>query len=343
MKLRIGAAALALAFAGGTLPAYAWGTAGHTLINTIAAAQLAGRVPAFVTSPGAQFEIAYLGPEPDRLKGSGRAWDADYDPGHFLDLLDNGTVANAVSLTSLPPSREAYDTALRAQNTDQYRQGYLPYSILEGWEQLRSDFAFWQVDNYAATHASTPQLRAREAAIRSVDEAQVVYDLGTWGHYVGDAAQPLHVTVHFNGWGDYPNPENFSQSRELHSFFESTFVNRYVTRQLVEPYVSSASTLTPPQALLTQEQAMQDVATYLQATLATVVPLYRLEKAGAFSAGSADAVRFTSMRLAAGAMEERDLAVLAWQDSVHVRVGYPAVTVSDVLNGSAPWPPRPRD
>jgi hypothetical protein len=28
--------------------------------------------------------------------------------------------------------------------------------------------------------------------------------LGIWSHYGGDASQPLHVSIHYNGWGDYP-------------------------------------------------------------------------------------------------------------------------------------------
>ena len=337
MKLTIAAAALTAASLAATGTAAAWGTAGHTIINSIAAQQLKGHVPAFVTAPGAQFEIAYLGPEPDRLKGSGSAWDAEYDQGHFIDLLDDGSIAGAVHLAQLPPTREAYDTALRAANTDQYEQGYLPYSILDGWEQLRTDFAYWRADDYAATHASSPAVRQREMSIRAVEEQQVLMDLGMWGHYVGDASQPLHVTVHYNGWGDFPNPNNYSTSRHLHSAFESEFVNKYITSAIVSAAVKPDA-FASPAALLTQDQAMANVAAYLQATLATVPQLYDIEKAGGFDAGTAAAKEFAASRLAAGAMEMRDLTELAWQDSIHARVGYPGASVNDVLSGRAPWP-----
>ena len=36
-------------------------------------------------------------------------------------------------------------------------------------------------------------------------------DLGDWAHFVGDGSQPMHVSVHFNGWGDFPNPRGFTR------------------------------------------------------------------------------------------------------------------------------------
>lgn len=319
-------------------PADAWGLKGHTIINELAATSFAHRMPAFVTTPGARFEITYLGAQPDRLKGSGHAWDADNDPAHFVDLTDDATVGSNVSLAHLPASREAYDAALRADGTDEYKQGYLPYAILDGWEQLRMEFAMWRVDNYFATHAHTAAERARESQICAIDEQEILEDIGMWGHYVGDAAQPLHVTVHFNGWGGYPNPQGYTTSRETHSAFESTFVNAHVTPAMVAALVPPAPQLPVPQTLLTQDQALADIASYLQTTLSAVQPLYEIEKAGGFAAASDAAKHFTALRLAAGATELRDLSVLAWQDSLYARVGYPAVSVQDVLSGKVAWP-----
>ncbi|MGH8164345.1 MAG: hypothetical protein ACREP1_08440, partial [Rhodanobacteraceae bacterium] len=187
-------------------PARAWGSKGHTMINHLAAASLPAALPAFLRAPAAVRELAFLGPEEDDLKGSGREWDAAHDPGHYVDVLDDGRIAGETRLDDLPPTREAYDTALRAAGSDQYRAGYLPYSILDGWEQLRMDFAYWRVDSARAERASSARSRASAANDRTIEERLVVHDAGTWGHFVADASQPLHVTVHFNGWGDYPNP-----------------------------------------------------------------------------------------------------------------------------------------
>lgn len=322
MRLRIASLAMAAIVACAS-PALAWEQKGHEIVNNLAAKGFTGRLPAFATVPQATFEITYLGPEMDRLKGSGVSWDADYDPGHYLDVRDDGTVAGVVRLDSLPPSAAAYDEALRAANTDQYRQGYLPYSILDGWEQLREDFGYWRVDRGEA---------------RAVDQQLILRDIGEWGHFVADACQPLHVTVHFNGWGKYPNPDGYTQSRKTHAFFEGEFVNRYVSETRVAALMPRAMTLPAPTHLLSQASVLHEVERYLLASAHTVPKLYQIEKTGGFAHGSPQAVQFTASRLAAGATELRDLTVWAWEDSLNVSVGYPAERVRDILSGKAPWP-----
>ncbi|HEY8314706.1 MAG TPA: hypothetical protein VIG51_11125 [Candidatus Baltobacteraceae bacterium] len=319
-------------FASGSVPALAWGSKGHRMINYIAARALPASLPAFMRTQAAANELAFLGPEEDDLKGSGREWDAQNDPGHYVDVLDDGTIAGDVKLDALPSTREAYDTGLRAAGSDQYKQGFLPYSILDGWEQLRMDFAYWRVDAYRASHGSS-KTRLRAAADRAIEQRLILRDAGVWGHFVADASQPLHVTVHFNGWGDYPNPGGYSTARTLHAYFESTFVNRYVTTSAVTKLLAPL-TVKPERALVAQDRAMAQIESYLEQTNAAVVPLYTIEKTGGFESGSPQAVRFCSARIAAGASELRDLIVWAWDDSLNEKVGYPAQPVRDVLQGA---------
>ncbi len=316
-------------------PALAWGTKGHEIIGQLASSSFSAVLPSFMRTVSAQYEIMYLGPELDRLKGSGTAWDAENDPGHYIDLDDNGMIAGVVSLQKLPDSREAYDTALRTANTDQYRQGYSPYAIVEGWQQLRDDFAYWRVDNYRATHASVAGVRAEAATDRAIDQALILRDVGVWGHFVEDACQPLHVTIHFNGWGKYPNPNGYTMSYQTHSFFESTFVNKYVSAGLVRPLMKP-SAITAPAALVPQDQVMAAVADYINGSLQAVQPLYDIEKAGGFAQGTPQAVTFTATQLARGADELRDLVTWAWYDSLNEKVGYPYQSVRDILKGLPP-------
>lgn len=77
----------------------------------------------------------------------------------------------------------------------------------------------------------------------------------------------------------------------------------------------------------------QRVADYLLAGAAQVEPLYRLEKAGAFRAPTGEGLRFTSLAVARGAAELRDLIVMAWMDSDNAGVGYPAVKITDLERG----------
>lgn len=304
-------------------PSQAWEHKGHEIVNHLAAKGFAGRLPAFVTVPQATFEITYLGPELDRLKGSGTSWDADYDPGHYVDLLDDGTIAGVVQMNDLPPSAAAYDEALRAANTDQYRQGYLPYSILDGWEQVREDFAYWRVDKGAA---------------KAIDQQLILRDIGEWGHFVGDGCQPLHITVHFNGWMKYPNPNGYTQSNMTHALFEGAFVNQYVSEARIAALMPRAIRLRGTGELVPQKTVLAEISRYLTQEGGTVPRLYQIEKAGGFATGSPEAVQFTASRLAEGATELRDLTIWAYDDSLNATVGYPAERVRDILAGKAKWP-----
>jgi hypothetical protein len=215
--------------------------------------------------------------------------------------------------------------------------------MLDGWEQLRKDFAYWRVDDYLAKHGATAALRLRGQSDRTIEESLIRRDLGVWGHFVGDGCQPLHVTVHFNGWGNYPNPNGYTDDRHTHSMFESQFVNKYVSEGMVSRLMKPQSQFAQPAALLSQDAVMASIMNYLVTTGSTVPHLYDVEKAGGFGKGTPDAVAFAASRLAAGAMEMRDLSVLAWQDSIHESVGYPNVAVQDILAGKASWPQRPAD
>jgi hypothetical protein len=96
-----------------TTGARAWGAEGHRIINGDAIRALPDSLPAFVRTPDAIALIAALGPEADRLKAAAPPYDAEFDAAHFLDADDDGTVGGVVSLDKLPPTREAYDNALR--------------------------------------------------------------------------------------------------------------------------------------------------------------------------------------------------------------------------------------
>ncbi len=311
--------------------ALAWGSTGHAMINRLGAQTLPASVPAFLRSRSAVDEISTLGPEEDRIKGAGDSWDGDNDAAHFLDLADDGTVAGAVRLDQLPKNMAGYADALAKAGTTPYKQGFVPYAIMDGFERVRKDLAYWRVDDYLSSHAGTPEARAHYAAERGLRETLTMRDIGDWGHFVADGSQPLHISIHFNGWGNYPNPNNFTE-KHIHAFFESDFVDRYArandVEHLMQPYKATA-----PQTVLSQEAIGKMVGAYLEETAAQVEPLYRLYGSGAFDAGKSDAVSFTDRQLARGASQFRDLIALAWEDSVNETVGYPPLAVRDILAG----------
>jgi hypothetical protein len=304
--------------------AMAWGATGHRIIGRLAMEALPPQLPAFLRTPQAAEAMGELAREPDRWKGAGKAHDSDRDPGHFLDLDDNGRVAGGPALASLPLTREGYEGALRAVGVDSWRAGYLPYSIVEGWQQLTLDLAYWRVDMAAARSVADGAHRAWFAADAREREALTLRDLGTMAHYVGDGSQPLHVSEHFNGWGPFPNPHGFTQDK-VHAPFEGAFV-----RSFVKPAAVRAA-MAPPVDCHCPIEAR--TAAYLAATNRFVTPLYELYKAGAFSGPDPRGEAFAAKRLAAGASELRDLIVAAWRASATSSVGWPAASVADVEAG----------
>jgi hypothetical protein len=112
-------------------PAFAWGPAGHRWVGGLAVETLPAEVPAFVRTPAARDDIGEFATEPDRSRSAGKTHDADRDSGHFIDLTDDGKVMGIMPLSALPETRADYDAALNAGGSDQYKAGYLPYSIVD--------------------------------------------------------------------------------------------------------------------------------------------------------------------------------------------------------------------
>src|SRR5215467_12162810 len=110
-----------------------------------------------------------------------------------------------------------YDSQLRAKGFTQYQAGYLPYAIIDGWQQIRKDFAYWRADVKGAEAAEPPEERAWFEADRKLREKLTLRDIGFLSHYVGDASQPMHVSVHYNGRGDFPNPNGYTQAK-IHAY-----------------------------------------------------------------------------------------------------------------------------
>lgn len=305
--------------------AFAWGPDGHRMISTVAVQSLPAELPDFVRAPDAAELAGYLGPEADRVRGAGKSFDDETAPGHFVDLGDDLTVAG-VPIKSLPISREQYDQALNKAGTTQYKQGYLPYSIEQGFQRLSKDFAYWRVDAWGEANGKTAEERAWYAKDRVMREKIVLFDLGTWSHFVGDGSMPMHASVHYNGWGKYPNPEGFTEAK-IHSPFEGAYVHANITAKDIAAGL--------PAYRDCKCQIWDRTAEYLVASQAEVAPLYRLEKQVGVRKASPEMTAFVTKELTRGAAELRDMIVDAWNKSGEMGVGYPEIKVADILAGKA--------
>ncbi len=316
-----GALACALLVAGSAL---GWGATGHRLIGMAAVQALPESLPAFVRSPEAAADVGELAREPDRWRDAGKVHDVLRDSAHFIDLDDQGRVLGGPGLEALPPTKTDYDAQLRAVGSDSAKAGWLPYAIVDGWEQLAKDFADWRADVAGARLEKDPARGAWLERDRARREALTLRDLGTLAHYVGDGSQPLHVTVHFNGWGQGPNPEGFTTLR-IHGPFEGPFVRDHVTLRGVQGAMTAPGD--------GRGSVMERTQAYLGRTARQVIPLYRLEKRGGLSGDNPEGAAFATERVAAGASELRDLVVLAWNVSSGESVGYPSTPVPQIEAG----------
>jgi hypothetical protein len=330
LPVRLAAFICALSVIAPARAALAWGATGHRMIGELGAEALPATLPAFLRTPQAVETIGEYAREPDRSKGSGKTHDGMRDPAHFINLDDQGRIPGGPALDALPLTRAEFDAAIIAGGGGEHA-GYLPYAIIDGWQQLAKDFAYWRVLDAAIPREANPEHKAWMTRDLARREALILHDLGVWAHFIGDASQPMHVSEHFNGWGDYPNPHGYTQDR-VHAYFEGYFVRRYVAPDSVRAAMAPSSPCEEPIQTCT--------ARYLAQTLASVEPYYALQKAAGFRGGDPRGRAFAAARLAAAADELRDLTLTAWEASAHASVGYPALSVDQVLNhGANPYDP----
>lgn len=323
---------LALAAAVALTPAssFAWGGAGHRMVGQIAIRALPAEIPAFLRSKQAVEDIGELSRELDRSKGAGKLHDSDRDAAHFVDIHDDGTVLLGPAFLPMPATRADYEAQLRAANLDVVKAGYLHFAMIDRWQQLVSDFAYFRVLEAAEKNPAWKANQAWFAADKKRREALIMHTVGDLSHLVGDGSQPLHTSTHYNGWGDYPNPQGFTTAR-IHGPFEGDMV-----RSTVMPAAVEAALLPPRDCGCAIEKRVVD---YLLTTNKFVDVLYRVEKAGGLSPGDPRGPQLAAARMGAGASELRDMIVLAWQASATVKVGWRPVAVQDVLSGKVdPYP-----
>ncbi|HZV34555.1 MAG TPA: hypothetical protein VFB72_08245 [Verrucomicrobiae bacterium] len=300
----------------------AWDYEGHRLVNKLALSALPADFPDFVKTPEARERIAFLAGEPDRWRGVREATlDNAMAPDHYFDLeqladydLDahslthfrNDFVAQLAVFRAAHPER--FKPIDPEMNRDHTRQliGLLPYAINENFYKLKEGFSYLKTFE---SSGGTPE------EIENAKE-NIIYVMGVMGHYVGDAAQPLHTTKHFNGWvGD--NPNNYTRER-IHSRVDGYFKNFDAAS------FDAVKSKMHPARLPAEEEGLKsgdmfDVAmAYIIAQNKEVVPLYELEKSGKlFGKGEAgeEGRVFLTRQLQVGAQMLSDLWFAAWQQA----------------------------
>ncbi len=275
-----------------------WGAEGHAMAARAAVAGLPGEVPVFFRDAGPR--LAWLNPEPDRwrsrvLEEMNEAWAYD----HYVDL-ENVPEGALDAVDRFEFLRALYEAGLEVPERD---AGFLPYRILELYQRLVTEWRMW-----------------RDAAgeERRWIEERIVNDAGILGHYVTDASQPHHTTIHFNGWNEEaPNPRGFTKARDFHGRFEADFVRAHLTQADVDRRTAAG-------ARSVAGAARSAIWAFIRETHGQVDPLYELEQEHGFdpdAPAAPETEEFTARRLAAGADMLRTLWWSAWVESAEPEAG----------------------
>lgn len=314
--------------------ALGWSAPGHRTITHSAISLLPDEMPAWVRDPAIAAQIAYQSNEPDRWRGTRLpVLEHENGPDHYLDAELLGDVG--LTLRTLPALRYDFVLAIgRARPAGERRGvtgpdvgkvGFLPYAIAEHYAKLVSSFNTVRI----LEHLDDPGRAHQLAAAR----ANAVYHMGQLSHFVGDAAQPLHTTIHHHGWVG-PNPKGYTTAYAFH---------RYIDGDIVEWHALNVEGLGPFLATtprIEAEGVWDAVIAHVERSHAAVEPLYVMEKSGALREDAGRA--FIAERMADAAMTLAGLYWSAWRAAEPTAQQVQDWVRYNALDAEAGWRQRTR-
>src|SRR5215470_14605131 len=248
----------------------AWGERGHHTANQAAVRAIPDDGPAFLRAH--EDWIVYLSTIPDSWRQASEPFQKIIeDPNHGWFREQFAFITNA----NLPRSRYEFVLALDAEHrrlvaageakaaalTNVRWTGTLPYAAVETYEQMVAGMR-----RYRAARAKGADTRLVELEIASY--------MGRLGHYTADGAQPLHDTIHHDGWQG-PNPKQYTTDPRVHGRFESAFVDLIqLTDADLLPLMDRPKQLTDPFAAILAH--LDDAASHVE-------EVYALDKSGALA------------------------------------------------------------
>jgi hypothetical protein len=284
MRLRFTPAAILVAVLLLAPTLHGWWENGHFYTGRAAAEALPAQMPAFFRQ--SVDRLSYLNYEPDRWKNSAeRAADGALyggtSPEHYIN--SERVPQGLLNLTN----RFDFLAAVSRREPNGSQVGLLPYRILELFQTMRVNFRLWR--------------EAPDAGTKAWIEQRIIDDAGILGHYVADGSNPLHTTVHHNGWVGKNNPRKFTTDNTLHGRFEGKFVDGRIKIEDIRPRVAAqAKVIAQPRAAIIE---------FLNGSYALVDDVYVLEGQERFSetTSSPKHKAFVADRIAVGATFLRDL------------------------------------
>jgi len=156
-------------------PTHAWLAPGHAKATRTAIAALQrSDMPAFFLAAGETLARESTIPDAMRNRATEALHSAERSE-HYFDI-------ELIGERDLPPTRAKYIAMCHNIGVEPDKVGYLPYAIAENTQRLAIAFA---------DHRARPN----DPAIA----ARCIVIAGELAHYAQDMAQPLHVTIHYDG------------------------------------------------------------------------------------------------------------------------------------------------
>lgn len=305
-------------------PAFAWDYFGHHLVNQVALAALPEDFPAFIRDPANAERVAFLAGEPDRWRNTPEEVLAQANGvDHFLDteqVTDAGLDLHTISdfrydfAAAFAAGRAAHIERFPAvdpkDDGDHTREwaGFLPYAITENFAKLRSEFSYWKELQATGTPAEVANA-----------QANILYTMGVMGHFVGDSAQPLHVTKHHHGWVG-ANPNGYQTGSFIHAWIDGGYIAKVgIHFDELKPRIVTAQPLSIAKREDGRDPIFVASMDFILAQWEQVEPLYRLEKAGKFKGDdlspTAEGRVFIDGQLLKGGEQLAALWITAWHQA----------------------------
>lgn len=297
------AAALATTLAVATVPvtAHAWGVRAHAVIDRAAIEAIPNDGPVFLRRHVDYIAASASLPDTWRDDAEGFSKIAE-DPNHgwfreqftFLRPIPRSRHEFVLALYKRYLAIKDADPAIAARTNVRWT-GTLPYAAVEAYQRL-----IVCMRAVRAAQASGGEV--------SVPEQQCGFEAILLGHYIGDGSQPLHVSIHSDGWRG-ANPNGYTHDRSIHGRFESRFVDAIgLTAADIAPRIGAPAHR--------QGDMFDAVLAFLDTSGDRLERVYQLEKRDGFAnANDKDVRALVYERAAAGAAMLRDMLCRAWAES----------------------------
>jgi hypothetical protein len=281
--------------------AYSWGTRAHAVIDRTAVDTLPEDGPVFLKK-----YVNYIAGSasiPDTWRQASEPFSKiEEDPNHgwfreqfaFMKVIPRSRYEFVLAL---------YRENLRIQKSDPENAqrmnvrwtGTLPFAAAEVYGHLVADMRYLR------------KARADGKDTTFLEQTCAFY-VAWMGHYIGDGSQPLHDTIHHDGWQG-PDPKGYTRDPKIHGRFESQYVDAIALSEGdILPRIGKPGHLSG--------DVFDLILGHLDEAGSNVEAIYVLDKRDAFTdVHDPEAKEMVYSRTAAGARMLRDLVYRAWLES----------------------------